>query len=84
MPYGDPLPPPEPGQPSGEPSDLHLPLRDSRRGLRQTGQPYWVPLSRVCQFLRQAGLLPRALSKLITELQQASGRLRVGVRLRVG
>jgi hypothetical protein len=29
-----------------------------------------VPLSRVCQFLRQAGLLPRVLSKLITELQQ--------------
>lgn len=71
----------------GEASDLHLPLRDVRRGLRrapgstlgpqgsQSQGPagageYWVPLFRVAQFLRQAGLLPRIMSKLITELMR--------------
>lgn len=70
----------------GEVSDLHLPLRDVRRGLRRGkggaaaasgdtrnaaelgGSRYWVPLYRVAQFLRQAGLVPRIISKLITEL----------------
>lgn len=47
-------------------------LHTTCRGLRQLGQPYWVPLLRVAQFLRQTGLIPRVLSKLMTELQQVS------------
>ncbi|KAL6752444.1 hypothetical protein V8C86DRAFT_588254 [Haematococcus lacustris] len=60
---------PPSGLSKGEPADLLLPLSDVRQGLRQPGQPHWVPLARVCQFLRQAGLLPKMLSKLILELQ---------------
>lgn len=59
--------------PSGsELADLHLSLRDVRHGLRQHGQPFNVALLRIAQFVRQAGLLPRAVSRYITNMIQAS------------
>ena len=54
---------------SGEASDLNMSLRDMRMGMKQPGQPFTVPLLRVAQFVRMAGLLPRLLSRLITQTQ---------------
>ncbi len=50
--------------------------QDAKRCLKQHACPTWVPLARVCAFLRQAGLLPKMLSKLMTELiaVSAAGR----------
>lgn len=46
-----------------------------RTGLSQEGQPFTVPLLRLAQFLRQAGLLPKLLSRLITQMHRV-GNLR--------
>lgn len=48
-------------------------LQDMRTGLSQEGQPFTVPLLRLAQFLRQAGLLPKLISRLITQMHRVSG-----------
>lgn len=44
--------------------------QDMRLGLAQKDQPFTVPLIRLAQFLRQAGLLPKLLSRLVTQLHK--------------
>eukprot|EP00798_Chlamydomonas_sp_ICE-L_P002043 gene2043-18220_t len=63
-----------------EASDLRLSLHDMRRGMRYTAtldedareraahpSGFGVPLLRVAQFIRQAGLLPKLVSRMITQ-----------------
>ena len=65
---------------TGEVSDLNMGLRDMRLGMKQPGQRFMVPLLRVAQFMRMTGLLPRLLSRLITQTQDVSegGRVCTG------
>ncbi len=51
-----------------------------RLGLAQKDQPFTVPLIRLAQFLRQAGLLPKLLSRLVTQLHKVclAHRMSVG------
>ncbi|GIL45775.1 hypothetical protein Vafri_2921, partial [Volvox africanus] len=54
------------------PQDLHLSMQDMRLGLAQVEQPFTVPLLRLAQFIRQSGLLPRLLSRIITHLHKVA------------
>ncbi|KAG2501222.1 hypothetical protein HYH03_001033 [Edaphochlamys debaryana] len=54
------------------PQDLHLSMQDMRLGLAQEEQPFTVPLLRLAQFIRQSGLLPKMLSRLISYLHKAA------------
>ncbi|GFR42409.1 hypothetical protein Agub_g3309, partial [Astrephomene gubernaculifera] len=52
------------------PQDLHLSMQDMRLGLAQVEQPFTVPLLRLAQFIRQSGLLPKLISRLITHMHK--------------
>ncbi|KAG2448846.1 hypothetical protein HYH02_006197 [Chlamydomonas schloesseri] len=54
------------------PQDLHLSMQDMRLGLAQVEQPFTVPLMRLAQFIRQSGMLPRLLSRLISHMHKAA------------
>ncbi len=41
-----------------------------RLGLAQAEQPFTVPLMRLAQFIRQSGLLPKLLSRLISHMHK--------------
>eukprot|EP00798_Chlamydomonas_sp_ICE-L_P025905 gene25905-11581_t len=54
----------------GQPADLNMSLRDARLGLKQQGKNFTIPFLRVAQFLRYTGIMPRLLSRMITQTQE--------------